>query len=308
VAVDTLFTTEVPGGEFSDGAPGLNLGTTFFVTSTKQCVGVQARLPSTGLAGMTARIWVKATGLLVPGASANFVSPTASAYNTALFASPVTLVPGVAYVASYWTPARYMATASFWTAQRDSAAGIIHGAQSGSDPVTVDGGTLRNGVFIAGAAVAYPANASGTLTCYFVGPVIDLVERHHGTAAITLAVAPAGAGHKEGHGNAAASLSLASAGAGTKTGQGDAALSFALQVTEAAGTKAGHGGAAMTLGLATAAGAGRKRGIGSAAMDLLVQLAQLGRRFRPGHPAAAGHARASLRAGHSTSTLTADGE
>lgn len=228
---EVLFTTETPSGEATDGAPGLDLGTLFWLEESKPCVGIQV-WAAAGLASVTAGLYENVSETLL--ASATLAAP-AHGFVNVLFDAPVTLDPNVTYIATYHTPAAYAATASFWDNPLDSPTGLIHGAQSGVDVPNVDGETLRNGRLNGGTSVlTYPASPSGNHACYFVGPIMQLTEpppeTHHGSAAIALTVSPTSAGHKAGHGNAHLTTGLALFGLAHKTGFGAAAFGLAVRL------------------------------------------------------------------------------
>lgn len=271
MTLETLFTDQIPAGENADGAPGLDLGSLFYVTEAASCIGVQVWIPaseiSAGATAITVGLYANVSQALLAGPT-SITGPT-HGFNNVTFPAPVDLDPNVTYIATFHTALGYAATSGFWDSSLTS--GLIVGAASGDDVPGVDGETLRNGRLNGGTSVlTYPAGDSGGHACYFVGPVLSIgvtpPEEHSGTCSIALHVLAALAGRKQGVGRSA-----------------------------------------LTLGL-TLAKLGHKGGSGVAALDLAIRLAAARLRLRPGRSTAGGSSAQLAPSGLPTSTLTPEGE
>ncbi len=170
---DTLWTTETPATlDASDASPGLTLGTAFYVTQTRTCIGIQWRFPTTTpVSAVTGQLWSNYSyggGTETLAASCTFAGTEAGGFFTALFSSSVVLTANTVYVASIHTPDRYVASGSIFGSAVTN--GDIVGVADGSNPFAL--GTVANGVFDQSASTNFP---SGTFnhSSYFVGPFLQ---------------------------------------------------------------------------------------------------------------------------------------
>lgn len=160
---ESLFTSQTPAGQFSDGAPGLTLATLFTPAVDGTVTGIRWYFPSILPAGtVTAQLYSRtddSSGTLL--ASGTFTSPTGGAWNTAaLTSTPVTA--GSYYYATIWTPDRYVVTTNFFLSA------LVNGNLTA--PASDNGIPRRNGRFAAGASPTYPTTSSNE-PCYFVDVV-----------------------------------------------------------------------------------------------------------------------------------------
>ena len=124
----------------------VELGMKFQVSSAGQAKGVRFYKGPTNTGTHTGHLW-SSTGTLL--ASVTFAAETASGWQQALFAAPVTLTPGTVYVISYHTSVgAYSANSNFFTAA------VTNGPITAPSSASAGG----NGVYIYGAAVAFPSN------------------------------------------------------------------------------------------------------------------------------------------------------
>lgn len=170
-----LFSTETPAGSFSDGAPGLTLGTVFASDANGYVTGLRWYAPSTAPSGtVTGHLYRYSDGALL--ASADLGAITASAWNTAEFASPVAITANLAYTIAVWTADWYPYTGSFFSAAPLSNGSHLTGFQHNVAPDFV-----INGTFNSGATPTFPTgNPNGA--CYFVDPHFTTSLVVYGTA------------------------------------------------------------------------------------------------------------------------------
>ena len=151
----SIFEPNVTGVQDAD--PGaVELGVKFQSSEAGQITGIRF-FKTTGNTGThTGRLWVKTgdgTGTLVPGATVEFTAETASGWQEALFATPVTVDPDTTYVATYHTTSgRYAVGTSL------AAAGVsnppLRALQGGEDG--------PNGVYRYGDGGIYPTQSFGS--------------------------------------------------------------------------------------------------------------------------------------------------
>lgn len=157
MAQSTIFGAQTPAGTFND-ATAYTMGTRFTPGVAGWATHGRWYFPST-LPGSTVSCGVYRNSDQVLLGSATFSSPTVSAWNTAVFSSPIALSAGVVYTAVIWTPDRYVATSSYpWP--------------SGAGDLVSD--AVGAGRFdAAGSPFVFPtSNANGS---YFVDVVFETV-------------------------------------------------------------------------------------------------------------------------------------
>jgi hypothetical protein len=96
-------------------------------------------------------------------ARVDFSNPVAGTWNSATFEIPVAIDADTLYVAAIWTPDRYVATSSFFTA--DLVNGDLTAIQDATNPTGLPG-NVRNGKFHVGSTPAFPEDFSNS-SCYF---------------------------------------------------------------------------------------------------------------------------------------------
>ena len=143
----TLFSaSSLPSVISVNDTSAVELGMKFQVSSAGQAKGVRFYKGPTNTGTHTGHLW-SSTGTLL--ASVTFAAETASGWQQALFAAPVTLTPGTVYVISYHTSVgAYSANSNFFTAA------VTNGPITAPSSASAGG----NGVYIYGAAVAFPSN------------------------------------------------------------------------------------------------------------------------------------------------------
>jgi len=149
--VFTLLGTQTPQVAAEADTSAVELGMAFTVSQAGQATGVRFYKGSGNGGTHVGSLW-SATGQRL--ASVTFTGETATGWQSASFASPVTLTAGSRYVVSYLAPqGRYAATANYFTTQRTSG------------PLTAD--TTNNGRYLYGSAGGYPTG-TWNATNYFV--------------------------------------------------------------------------------------------------------------------------------------------
>lgn len=129
------------GMKFTSSVAGIVSGVRFY--KGPQNVGVH-----------TGELWDSAGNLL---ATTTFTNETASGWQSATFASPVTISANSTYVVSYHTNGFYSATGNYFNTS------LVNLPLSAPDSVTAGG----NGVYVYGSAAAFPSN-SYNATNYWV--------------------------------------------------------------------------------------------------------------------------------------------
>lgn len=171
-------TNENDGGAFQD------LGTVWTPNTDGVVTGIRWRFPDTLPGGtVTGLLWVMVddshgTEL----ARVDFAGPTAGAWNSALFATPVSVAAGQHYCASVHSPDRYVARV-----------GVFNGASvsNGSHLTAIENLVpFGNGRFAFNQpAPTFPANGSGSKACYFADVLFETVAPIALGRAVSTAVA-----------------------------------------------------------------------------------------------------------------------
>lgn len=240
----SIFTSETPVvTDASDAAPGLTLGTLFQSDIDGAISGIRwyypATLPGTAVVGLLYSYTDESTGTEL--ARATFSSPSAGAWNTVTFSSPVAITASTKYVACVLTLDRYVATSALF-----ASSGITNGHLTA---IANDDLSTTNGKFHVGSSAAYPEQHFGA-SCYFVDVLFDL------NAATN---APAGAATATGAANDATAAVAPGAGAATATGTANpATAAVAATSTAATGTGTAH---AVTAAASVNSGAASGTGV-----------------------------------------------
>lgn len=142
--------------DLTDGV-ALVLGVKFAVAQAASCTGVEWRVPNTVPVGLcTFTLWNFDTQLRLATVDATVGAGSAGALTRFLFASPVAVASGTNYLASVFTPNRYVATANYTWPRTD---GIL----------TAD---AANGWLVIWPTEVFPNNESANDANYHVGPVV----------------------------------------------------------------------------------------------------------------------------------------
>lgn len=169
MATQSIFTTQTPALPNVNDAVAYTLGTVFRTSAAGTVGGIRwffpATLPSGPVIGALFT-WTDNT-IGTELARATFVNPTAGAWNSVAFAVPPALSVNTRYVATVYTPDRYVATAGLFSTA------VTNGPLTApaDDAVT----PARNGKFRSGGTgPTYPDGSNGA-GCYFVDVLFDAV-------------------------------------------------------------------------------------------------------------------------------------
>jgi len=155
----SLFTSQLPANGDAWETSGVMIGTLLTFAISGQVTGCRWRypavLPASPVVAKLYQYGSESSGTEL--ASATFSSPTAGAWNTVNFGSPVTVVTGTKYLTAVWSNRDYVRTDSFFSSALTN--GYI------TAPADSAGG--RNGKFEFTNTPKYPGfDQSGA--CYFV--------------------------------------------------------------------------------------------------------------------------------------------
>jgi hypothetical protein len=164
VADLTFDFAEPASPDLTDGVE-LILGVKFSTDEALPCIGVEWRVPNTAPSGpCTFSLWNFTTTGKLAGKAAD-VTASAGQLVQVLFDTPVELAAGTNYLASVFTPNRYVATPNHVWPQTDG-------------PLTAD---ADNGWFTVWPEDAFPTNQSGNDSNYHVSPILDGPEAEAST-------------------------------------------------------------------------------------------------------------------------------
>jgi hypothetical protein len=204
--VANLFTSQTPSStDNSDGTPGITFAVTVTFAVDGQVTGVRFYSTTTVSGTYTGALW--AVNSSDPGTGTALATktmgaaPSAGAWNTITFDTPVSVTAGVAYRAGVFSGAgRYVATLSFFGSALTNG-DITAPAHNGS----AGGFTVSQGTFRIDASLGYPNSPGSGQTNYFAdveftagGTQISVSDA--GSAAESLAVAVAAALAESGSG------------------------------------------------------------------------------------------------------------
>lgn len=186
-------TSEPPANGNVDNGAAITTGVKVTVDAEKQVAGIAFWVPTTNTGTYTVGLYEttsdddpdgSGTGTELATASVGSGSVTADGWAEVLFASPVTLSTGTIYTAArHASSGRYVSTSGTFSAAGITGNGVTL-IQSGTDPTPPGLGTMRNGTFVEGAALAYPNSSFGAAD-YFVDVVL-VADSATGEIAATL--------------------------------------------------------------------------------------------------------------------------
>lgn len=247
-------TTETPSETDLNNGAGITLGVRFTVSESLDIGAVSFYAPGTNSGTYTAGIWEtdtdddpngSGTGTLLDSGSLGSGSVTPGDWNDIPLDAPVTCVPDTVYTAGVHTSSgRFVRTASFYTSNSLTGNGVTL-LQAGTDPNPPGLGSMINGVFTEGAALAYPASQFN-FADYFIDPSLASDEAITGVLTVTFpAFTTAAAAEAEADAVLAATLP-----AFTATAAGDSLATGLLAATLPAFTAAVAGAASAGAVLA----------------------------------------------------------
>lgn len=186
-------TTETPAnGDAANGA-GITLGVRFTVSEELDIGAVPFYAPITNSGTYTAGLWQTTAdddpngdgaGTLLESGSVASGSVNAGDWNDIPLDAPATCSPGVVYTAGVHTSSgQFVLTTSFFASNSLTGNGVTL-LQAGTDPNPPGLGSMLNGVFTEGAALAYPA--TGTNSDYFIDVALAEDEAIAAVLAVTL--------------------------------------------------------------------------------------------------------------------------
>ena len=243
-------TTETPAnGDAANGA-AITLGVRFTVSESLDIAAVPFYAPTTNTGTYTAGLWQTTadddpngtgTGTLLQSGSLASGAVTAGAWNDIPLASPVTCSTGVVYTAGvHASSGQFVLTTNVFSSASIAGNGVTL-LQSGTDPNPPGLGSMLNGSFTEGAALAYPATATGS--DYFID--VAIAGSVTGELAATLpAIAAAAAGASSSAAVLAAALPELAASA---AGRGVSTVTLAATLPELVAAAAGQAHATGTL-------------------------------------------------------------
>jgi hypothetical protein len=153
--------TVVPGIPSSNDPQAVELGVKFRSDSATTITGVRFYKGTSNTGTHTGSLWSSAGTRL---ATVTFSNETATGWQTANFATPVSISANTTYIVSYFAPNSHYAYNSGYFASAPVNSGRLHALQNGTD-----GG---NGVYRYGSASGFP-NQSNLSANYWV----DVVSR-----------------------------------------------------------------------------------------------------------------------------------
>ena len=148
--------SEVPGAFATADLGSIELGVKFRSAVPGAVTGIRFYKGAGNTGTHTGHLWTSSGTLL---ASVTFTQETATGWQTARFAQPVTIAPGTVYVASYFAPSgRYAGVSSYFATSGRSAPPLY---------ALRDGEQGGNGVYARATAPAFPASTNAANN-YFV--------------------------------------------------------------------------------------------------------------------------------------------
>lgn len=243
---ESIFTGQTPGSTDVEEFGGINTAVTFTSNVAGQITGIRFFAPLTVSGTFTGTLYEpttdddpegSGTGTSLGSGTLAGGSVTPGAWNVITLSAPVDIDANKGYRAAvHASNGRYVASGGVF-----ASGGITNGhltaIQTGANP-TAGLGSLLNGTFRVGGAVAYPSNTFNGGN-YFVDVVFepDAVPPGQGTAAIGLGLALAGVGDAPGvdpgEGTAGLGLQLSLAAIGNTPGGGQGTASFSVVLAAA---------------------------------------------------------------------------
>jgi hypothetical protein len=151
----TIFDFTTPAVADAGDSNSVNLGVKFTASAGGSITGVRFYKSTLNTGTHVGSLWSAAGTQL---ATATFTGETATGWQTATFASPVSITAGTTYVASYLAPGGHYSV---------SSGGLSTAVTNGPLTALADGSAAGNGVYAYGAGAAFPTN-SVNATNYFV--------------------------------------------------------------------------------------------------------------------------------------------
>ncbi|MBV8281784.1 MAG: DUF4082 domain-containing protein, partial [Candidatus Eremiobacteraeota bacterium] len=156
----SLFSPSATPGTVTVNDPNpVELGVRFQTSTAGSITGIRFYKGSQNTGTHVGHLW-SATGALL--ATVTFTNETASGWQQANFSSPVTLVPGTTYIASYHTNGNYSANGNYFA----------NALTSGPLTALASGTSGGNGVYAYGSSSTFPANSYNS-TNYWVDVVFN---------------------------------------------------------------------------------------------------------------------------------------
>lgn len=161
---ESIWDPSAVGGTGPPDNQAIEVGVKFRANVAGQITGIRFYKLSTNAATHTGSLWTSDGTLL---ATATFTNETTSGWQQVDFATPVTVTPGVTYVASYYTPIGSYAvtTGAFTNDGVTNAEGTLTALKAG-----VDGG---NGLYKYGQGGGFPTDVSPSNANYWVDVVFN---------------------------------------------------------------------------------------------------------------------------------------
>jgi N,N-dimethylformamidase beta subunit-like protein/uncharacterized protein DUF4082/fibronectin type III domain protein/Big-like domain-containing protein len=160
VPQSTIFDLATPTTVDSQDGNAVELGVKFTASAGGSVTGVRFYKSSANTGAHAGSLWTS-TGTRL--AQATFTNETAAGWQTATFASPVAITAGTTYIASYFAPSGHYS----------ASGGGLSSAVTNGPLQAVGNGTSANGVYVYGAASAFPSN-SYNATNYFIDVMFAL--------------------------------------------------------------------------------------------------------------------------------------
>lgn len=173
-------TTETPDNGNIDNGGGITTGVRFTVDEEVTVSAIAFWVPTTNTGTYTVALYETTSdddpngsglGDLLDDGSVASGSVTPDGWAEVPLGAPVVCSPGTVYTAARHSAGRYVASPNEFTSAGISGNGV-NLLQDGTDPNPPGLGSMRNGVFTEGAALAYP-NSTFNAADYFVDIVLD---------------------------------------------------------------------------------------------------------------------------------------
>jgi hypothetical protein len=150
----TIFDFATPDAADSGDATSVNLGVKFAADASGSITGIRFYKSALNTGTHVGTLW-SASGTQL--AQATFTGESASGWQTATFASPVTITAGTTYVASYLAPSGHYSVSS-----QGLGSAVSNGSLSALSSAAAGG----NGVFAYGTGAAFPGNTHNATNYY----------------------------------------------------------------------------------------------------------------------------------------------
>lgn len=173
-------TSQTPANGNVDNGGGITTGVRFTVDEELTIAAVAFWVPTTNTGTYTVGLYEttsdddpngSGTGTLLESGSAASGTITPDGWAEIPLGTPVVCSPGTVYTAARHSSGRYVSTPGTFTSAAIAGNGVTL-LQAGTDPNPPGLGSMVNGMFAEGGALAYPNSAFG-LADYFVDIVLD---------------------------------------------------------------------------------------------------------------------------------------